>query len=228
MKINRVTFTGADNHTDIEALVNLTEKYPNINIEWGILLSNSNNRNRYPYDDFIKQLKDKGLNLALHLCGHYSRSIMSDGIIELPYEFFNRYQLNFNFSKTSYKKDYYYELTRTYREKSFILQYNKSNSGVINEIVDEFFNIRNTNILYDASGGRGSEISVFNEPFSHDIYTGYSGGLNPENIEKVCNVLTNMKNTSNIWIDMESGVRTNDYFDLDKVESVLKTVIKYN
>lgn len=32
---------------------------------------------------------------------------------------------------------------------------------------------------------------------------------------------------SNVWIDMESGVRTDDFLDLEKVHFVLNTCKKY-
>ena len=67
-------------------------------------------------------------------------------------------------------------------------------------------------------------IETFNEPFKN--YTGYSGGLDDINMESICNTIKDIKNKSNVWIDMESGVRTNEQFDLEKVRTVLRTVVK--
>lgn len=224
MIINKVTFTGADNKTDINALKQIQREFPFV--EWGILIASNEGRNRYPTEDFILNLKDKGLNLALHLCGKWSRQILSDGNTTLKYDFFNRYQLNFNFSYGKFDLINYKNLIETNADKKFILQYNISNHATINKIISEV-NTSNTNILFDASGGRGTQIQEIKKPFD-GIYTGYSGGLNTENIDTICNMIFNHADeTTKVWIDMETGVRTNDEFDLDKVYKVLQKVDRW-
>ena len=75
-------------------------------------------------------------------------------------------------------------------------------------------------MLLDASGGRGIDTPIDVFPTSRKI--GYAGGLNPENIaDKLSFLMENVK-IGRFWIDMESGVRTNDWFDLDKVVRVLE------
>jgi phosphoribosylanthranilate isomerase len=223
MIINRVTFTGADNNTDINALVELQKEFSFV--EWGILIATNSGKKRYPTEEFILELKDKNLNLALHLCGKHTRNILSDGIIDIKYDFFNRYQVNFNFLHTTHDLNNYKKLTESFPDKKFILQYNASNDAYIKKIISEY-NTSNTNILYDASGGRGTEIKTIKAPYE-SIYTGYSGGLNPTNIVEICDEIYNHKDESKVWIDMESGVRTEDEFDLDKVYKVLQQVDKF-
>ena len=221
MIINKVTFTGADNNTDINALKQIQKEFSFV--EWCILVSTNSGKNRYPTEDFILELKDKGLNLALHLCGKWSRNILTDGCTQLRHDFFNRYQLNFDFSNSKFEYDYYENLIKAYPNKKFILQYNVSNHSVIKKIMENF-DTSNTHILYDASGGRGTEINEIKKPFG-DIYTGYAGGIKVENIDSICDKIFNHKDEyTKVWIDMESGVRTNDEFDLDKVYKVLKRV----
>ena len=222
MHITNVTFTGADNNTDIKALVELQKEFPFV--EWGILIATKSGKKRYPTEEFILELKDKNLNLALHLCGKHSRDILSDGVIDIKYDFFNRYQVNFNFLHTPHDLNNYKKLTEAFPNKKFILQYNASNDAYIKKIISDF-DTSNTNILYDASGGRGTEIKTIKAPYE-GIYTGYSGGLNPDNINQICDEIYNHKNDCKVWIDMESGVRTDDEFDLDKVYKVLKEVDK--
>ena len=86
--------------------------------------------------------------------------------------------------------------------------------------------VSNTHVLYDSSGGRGTEIKSIQAPYM-DIYTGYSGGLNPDNVEEICKQIQGHSNPSKVWIDMESGVRTEDVFDLEKVIKVLEIVKKF-
>lgn len=223
MIINKVTFTGADDNTDIKLMQQIQKEFSFV--EWGILISSNSGRNRYPSEDFILNLKDKKLNLALHICGKHSRNIMSDGIIDIKYDFFNRYQINFNFLHTPHNLENYKKLVTTFPDKKFILQYNLSNDLAIKTILS-MVETHNTNILYDSSGGRGTELKSIKGPYS-GIYTGYSGGLNPTNIDDICSKLWNHENDSNVWIDMETGVRTDDIFDLDKVYSVLQKVDKW-
>ena len=220
MIINKVTFTGADNSTSVEELLSIQKEYPFV--EWGILIASNPGRNRYPSNDYIMSLKDKNLNLALHLCSIHSKGIMTDGIIDIKYDFFDRYQINFNFKHSSHDLANYGKLINKFPNKKFILQANASNESYINTILEEI-NPKNTNILFDSSGGRGTEIKLIKDPYKN-IYTGYSGGLNPDNVNEICNLIIEHKSEDKVWIDIESGVRTDDIFDLNKVRSVLKTV----
>jgi hypothetical protein len=221
MIINKVTFTGADDKTDIKVLKELQREFSFV--EWGILIASNPGRNRYPTDEWILNLKNKGLNLALHICSKWSRDIMSNGNPEIRFDFFDRYQINFNFFHTPHNLENYNKLITTFPNKKFILQSNLSNDKFIEQIIASY-NSSNTNILYDSSGGRGTEIKTVKEPFK-GLYTGYSGGLKPENVYEICDKIYSNKNTSKVWIDMETGVRDdNDNFDLDKCYRVLKIV----
>ena len=84
----------------------------------------------------------------------------------------------------------------------------------------------NTHILYDSSGGRGVEIKQIKSPYKN-IYTGYSGGINPDNIDDICKQITFHKKDDRVWIDIQTGARTNNEFDLEKVETILKITSKF-
>ena len=75
--------------------------------------------------------------------------------------------------------------------------------------------------LLDASGGRGVDTGIEVLKLPHKI--GYAGGITPENVEEKLTFLMESDDVDSFWIDMETGVRTDDWFDLDKVENVLKT-----
>ena len=53
------------------------------------------------------------------------------------------------------------------------------------------------------------------EPF------GYAGGINPENVVDVVRELNDICETD-FWIDMETGIRTNDKFDVKKCEEICR------
>ena len=225
MVINKVTLTGADDKTDIKLLQDIQKEYSFV--EWGILISTNQNRNRYPSEDFIYDLRNKGLNLALHVCGKHSRAILQDGNFDpmVKYDWFNRYQINFNFKNTEHNTWNIIELLDKFPTKKFILQDNLSNKKEIKTILNTCYikRLSNIDVLYDSSGGRGTEIKSVESPYD-DVYTGYSGGLNPENVKDICEKIITFDDESKVWIDMESGVRTDDIFDLEKVIKVLETV----
>ena len=59
-----------------------------------------------------------------------------------------------------------------------------------------------------------------------DRYFGYAGGLNIDNVESVIKDLY-IVNDDIFWVDMETSVRTNDWFDISKCEKVLGICAKY-
>ena len=74
--------------------------------------------------------------------------------------------------------------------------------------------------LYDRSGGRGVPPKRLPKWHESNGFVGYAGGIGPGNVIDVLKGIT----AEDFWIDMESGVRTDDWFDLDKVEDVCRQV----
>lgn len=79
-----ITFTGADDETDIAKMLELSELYP---IEWGILFSPTRRGSpRYPSIDWVTELRVNGpARLSAHLCGGYSRDVLDRGHTEIDY-----------------------------------------------------------------------------------------------------------------------------------------------
>ena len=75
-------------------------------------------------------------------------------------------------------------------------------------------------ILFDASAGRGVAPEGWPAPIP-DHFCGYAGGINPGNVARHIELIKEA-GAEDTWIDMESGVRTENRFDLDKVREVLK------
>lgn len=220
MKINKVTFTGADNQTNIKELFELQEKYPFV--EWGILFSQKKaGEQRYPTLDYVKQLTYP-LELSAHFCGWYSREVIENhnfNLINDLSEPFRRVQLNYNF-KDSKTIEELFKFVEVMWSKKIILQYNENNKKFIDNII---YIPKNVNFLYDNSGGRGIAIQEIENPIE-SYYTGYSGGLNEENIESICQSIIENKNNCQTWIDIETGVRTDEEFDLQKVRKILEKI----
>ena len=78
--------------------------------------------------------------------------------------------------------------------------------------------------LFDKSGGRGAAPPSWPKA-REGAFCGYAGGLNPDNIGVALPAIAAcVPEGQPYWIDMESGVRTDDRFDLDKCELVLTQV----
>ena len=222
MKINKVTITGADDKINHIDLLNLSIKYPFV--EWSILFSTSRQGlERYPSNTWISELNNYNILLSAHFCGWFSNEVLEKSNIDLLKNLspiFKRIQLNYNFKRSkNWNINPIIEYAKQNPERSIIFQHNNNNSDTLNELI--WNSPRNIHFLYDASGGNGLyDDSIFRaDPFSD--YTGYAGGINSDNVDDVCKMITENTNNSNCWIDLESGIRTNNQFDLVKVESIL-------
>lgn len=221
--ITTVTFTGADDSVHPTHLFELQKKYPFV--EWAILFSSKRTgTNRYPSTKWQDELfeSENPLSLSAHLCGDYAKRVLQGDteFLDVYGVHFNRVQINRNFSYDVPDIDILCEVMESYSHVGFILQYNKSNEAVCLEMARHDY--PNLNFLYDSSGGRGTLLGNYKEPIKRH-FTGYAGGISPDNIISVCEKVNAVSKGTDVWIDMESHVRSNEdtIFDLTKVESCL-------
>lgn len=235
MNINKVTISGADNLVSKDEMLYTQQAFPFV--EWGILVSTKRmGTARYPTLEWIKNLHPE-LNISFHLCGDICRDFVNGGgewfrlSRKNDIRNYSRLQLNFSFKED---KDWIENLVdlasiavAIHRdEKSLILAYNKGSKKNLDAFIEGIPSApHNIHYLYDSSGGRGTQITSFKKPLIN--YTGYAGGINPENVFDICDTLSNMEWEQDIWIDMETGVRTNDKFDMQKVNDVLAICSKF-
>jgi hypothetical protein len=215
-----VTITGADDNVDPHELLNLTLSFPFV--EWGILISpRRSGTPRYPTNDwrrrFARIVGPHDPNVSAHYCGRLARELVA-GTFPLfgLHPIFERVQIN-GFAPGNIE-----HIRRMERDVEFILQC--GNMSRLPELVMDAVALGNTSILLDASGGRGVEAPTWARPTS-TVKLGYAGGIGPENVTSVLDALGD---GAPCWIDMESGVRTNDAFDIAKVRSVLEQVAAWN
>ncbi|MBQ9884396.1 MAG: hypothetical protein IJM43_08100 [Bacteroidaceae bacterium] len=221
-KLQHITFTGVDGKTDIFALEELQRKYPIA--EFGVLVSQNwwKNGNRYFNPSFLRELA--GLNLSAHFCGSIAR-YAAKGHFEYflswarsCHRIFKRCQLNIASSAGDISSFNNHRVGKSlFRE--VILQQKSANECELFQKSEK----ENISVLLDASGGRGIDtpIKVLPNAGKH-FKVGYAGGFNPENVAEKLIYLYEQKEVGDFWIDMESGVRTDDWFDIDKVRSVLE------
>lgn len=221
MKLKHITFTGVDVRTDLQELVSIQKQYPKV--EFGVLTSYHwyENGNRYPDPLFMSELKGKGLNLALHVCGQAAADA-ADGFWDKIDEhlngnlsMFGRIQLNI-----ANRPDVPPMLDSTPDEQTEVIIQQKNVRHI--DMFEKSKSL-NTSILLDASGGLGIDTPVEVLPNTGCHFkVGYAGGFGPDNVRDKFTFLMENAQVGDFWIDMESRVRTDDWFDLEKVKRVLE------
>jgi len=212
MTLNHVTFTGVDAKTDLHRVVELSDRYP---IEWGVLHSRTSKSQRYPQDMDLERIEDfgadRGLMLAAHVCGSVSREFQTrDGWDVVNPYIYGRIQVNSGS----------YEDTMDNLRHHLDMFGNGGTRIILQHRDGVFPNDPDFDFLLDRSGGRGVVETEFPSARS-GTFCGYAGGIGPENVAEV---LENIGVQHRFWIDMESGVRTDDWLDLDKCAAVCQTI----
>jgi hypothetical protein len=236
LKPQFVTFTGIDEYTDAERVIDLSAQYP---CEWGILFSKSNQGRggRYPSLVAISKFLEADLwakvKLSAHICGRYSNQIMlargapdpdlQDLIDLITYLSgqFARTQINVADGETLVnEQDVRPDRARIFSEAI------AASGGAIIQCRGDFPNDPTVSWLYDRSGGRGETPASWSANAQDSAaFVGYAGGIGPNNVTAVLGRIAQVHPADKpFWIDMEGNVRTQDRLDLDKCEAVLKAV----
>ena len=230
--LERVTVTGADDGTDPNELLRLSERYPFV--EWGILLSKSQEGNaRFPSETWIRKLREtrieaigKSMVLSGHLCGSWVRELCLGRLKFLDDRpvlgrMFDRVQLNFHALAHTISQPAFSKALKDWNVGEYIFQFDNTNNWVLSSALTDGINAVP---LFDTSGGAGIEPSSWARPFG--AKSGYAGGLHPDKIEGQLDRIMAAAEHNKIWIDVETHVRSDDdkLFDLDKVTKFLATV----
>jgi len=211
----RVTFTGLDNLTDLRELAAISHAYPGM-VEWGILFGLASNR--FPSLDTIRaaqELEWEEVDFALHLCGPDAQAFVAGYAVT---SLFCR-RLG-NFVRVQVNAARYPAPERLSGMASFYLG---KDVPVIMQVRGPFpAPAPGLQYLYDCSAGRGKLTLPWPAPGALDGSCGYAGGLGPETIREALAACPAPDGT--FWVDMESGVRSGEDFDLAKCRRVLELV----
>lgn len=240
MHLTHITFTGADDSVDPSQLAALSKRFPLI--EWGILFSLEREGSpRYPSAawrrDFYRAVPS--IRRAAHLCGVAMLNQLAEKAPALrqELEYFQRVQLNFNAQRlppatleglvTEWRTGQLRSSSGSYIE--FITQHNPDNA-VVYKLFAHHWIVPHMNhaVLFHGSGGNGVTPDAWPSPLPA-VPCGYAGGLTPENLpvqlDAIMAAATAQRSGPDfVWVDMESGVRTHDQFDLTKVVSALEAI----
>lgn len=225
MKIKTVTITGADESVTAQDLKDLLKEFPFV--EWAILISRaSRGKKRFPSLKWIEGLLEANVQpLSLHLCGRYVNEILVGDIgfvateIGTIWNGFKRVQINTHGEPTAFAPKSMVEGLKMWADKEFIFQYDNVNPG---PVIEAKANGVNCSALFDLSHGAGVLPDKWPEPLNW-IKCGYAGGLSPDNLRGELLKMKEVANKSEIWIDVETRVRSNNdqQFDLEKVRRFL-------
>lgn len=208
-----ITFTGFDadciSPTNIHKLIALSMDYP---IEIGILFSLSKEDNRYTGARLLalrKYLVERQVKFSAHLCGQIAREAKAGiNLSEISPKQFQRVQIN----SLSYENAESIDVFQQKVNVPVILQWRNSK-------IFPYEDDTKIQYLFDKSGGKGKVANKF-PPMKENQFVGYAGGFTPENVKEQLQKI----DAKNYWIDMESGVRTDDWLDLDKCRKVCEEV----
>lgn len=229
----RLSITGADNNTSVKDLNQLSEKYPDLELAL-LYFPEKENHNRNPgqafRDDFFNQIKKE--NTALHLCGKnvfdvvLSPSFTSTDIFK-ELKKASRLQLNINARFDLFSKQDIHTIYEKLLDEGFdlILQYHTRSEHWILDFIEKRNNEK-INILLDSSLGRGVYCENFAVPstlIGYNYPLGFAGGLNESNIAHAHEQIKKL-NINHYWLDLESGVRTKNEFDMVKATALCEKV----
>ncbi|MFN7115108.1 MAG: hypothetical protein ACK4PK_12205 [Alphaproteobacteria bacterium] len=226
MHLKYISITGADDAVDPADLLALSHAFPAA--EWAILLLPERaGTPRFPKPDWIRSfaVQAAGLNTAMHLCGSALLGfIAGDDDIFAAMQGFSRIQLNLKFGDVEGQYDPAALLKRVADNPrwQFIIQYAKDKQGLLPLLKD----IPNHAVLFDESAGRGISPDTWDAPLAGH-FCGYAGGLRPDNVAQNLEIIAKVAAGHETWIDMETGVRSDDVFDLAKVRRVLEIASAY-
>lgn len=215
--IKRVTFSGIDQWTKIKDVIEIYRKYPFV--EFAYLYTESRKAgNRYPQPVMLKAYKKAGVPMAVHICGKAAHEVMKTGDWTPVYNAIGQYMDIFDRIQINIPKTNHFSRNVVFPEgKQIIMQIHQGTE----EMFECYRNRPFVQGFQDSSGGHGIACSEWMKPETD--FFGYAGGINPENVVQVVDAISRICPTD-FWIDMETGIRTNDKFDVGKCEQVCKAI----
>ena len=242
MKLKFITFSGANEFTDVDVLHRLCVSGLGNKVEAGIQVSGkkaSFGSARYWWLQMLYQnFKCETCNFALHLNQDWAENFC-DGAPSAELSeflgwknsrqepFFGRVQLNFRIGREKTPDvDCLLASMRKYPDVRFIFSYNADNAGFIHKIYNTGVKF---DCLYDNSHGEGIEADHYAPPVFDNVLQGYSGGISPENVVSVLNKISQSVSADReIFIDAEGKLKGHDgHFSIEKCRAYIKQALLF-
>ena len=254
VKLRALGFCGADDSVHPGQLALYSQSYPFV--EWGVLFRpDKEGTARYASPTWVQQLaaiaqkNTTAMQLAAHLCGERVNQVLAgdDSFVKnLTQWGFGRVQINatavngVDTSRLAESVRDFLSVVVKYPMLEFILQKNDETKPLWNgilELDDEALGCLrgelppNVSMLLDESKGTGVLATSWPTP-PKEYRIGYAGGIGPDNISSVLEKVSVAAAGREVWIDMESRLRSEkngkDVFDLDKCYQVIDAVCQAN
>lgn len=207
-----VTFTGADRTDLVPGMQALSARYP---IEWGVLIDPLREGiPRFPAPFVRRAMQCAGLRLSAHVCGIAARAIAEGHDTRLDFGGFSRVQINHGNAGSTESEIRNCHLFGMRHGVRPILQC--QGSFPADDRMDW---------LYDVSFGKGVRPSTWPALVRQPPFCGYSGGLGPATVRDTLAGIRIVPGAS-YWIDIESGVTTENSFDLSKCEAICRALFE--
>lgn len=220
-----VSLTGPDDRTAIPALAELGARFSFV--EWALLyVPHNEGAPRNPTRAWREAFFDSEVlgSRAVHLCGSLAFEELLTA--SLPAEILraDRLQLNVNARRQDFSDQQVLDIFRRALDlgPAIILQRHAETAALVDRFVAGLPSADKprVHVLLDDSKGAGKAPDTWRRPPTLDgVQCGYAGGIGPQNVTKVLESVNG--ETQPYWIDMESGVRTDNEFDLAKAQAVL-------
>jgi hypothetical protein len=231
MKLHTVTISGSDNRTAAMDLLAISKDYPFV--EWGILLSsNEEPKPRYPSTEWIasiEPLSRQGTKVSGHICGEWARNICKGRFPkQINHMMFQRIQINVAHCFQKEVNNPAAMAACLPKNREYIVQVSLAlQEGVALAKTLQGYD-RTISILFDTSGGHGVTPTQWPD-LAPGMKCGFAGGLGPDNLEEALCSLSALVGHAQVWIDMESRVRSEDgeILDIDKVRTCLEIAGRY-
>lgn len=231
MPLELITITGADDHTDINEMVDLSAQWPQL--EWGILVAAGHGGDpRWPSHSWQEELVQKAppqMNISMHICGRWVRELLTgkwslNSIVAPISVRAERAQINTH-AEPHVSTVGMLEVLGIYSYR-WIFQLDGVNDHLL--AAAEYLGLSVAG-LYDTSHGAGvcpKEWPKWSDKpeWQDSTYKGYAGGLGPDNVAAELLRINVAAHDRQFWIDMQRNVRTEDdsRLDMDKVRRVLQ------
>lgn len=234
MPIERVSLTGADDAVDIRQLADIAQSYPLV--EWAVLyFPEREGTPRNPTAAWREAFLDAELPLtAAHLCGEQVFAELLDAgtaaarLRDLGC--YGRIQVNINARRSVFTPDQVrliYRRLLDHTRSAVILQCHAAVQPVIDAFLEDLPPDQRewVHLLFDSSRGKGEVPSDWPRPRvvrGETHLCGYAGGLSPAILPEQLPRIAQAAGAGAWWIDMESGLREDNRFDLARCRAVLQ------
>lgn len=210
----------------MDALRALSVRFPFV--EWALLYVPLPGGPRNPTQRWREEFfATSTAGTAVHLCFKEAFEQLLQG--QLSPEIFkaDRIQLNINARRVEFTEKQVLDIYKRALDlgPDIILQHQSLTAPVVGRFLQSLGIVDRlrVHVLIDESRGKGVSPDVWGVPpevTNPKTYIGFAGGINPENTLLVLEKLSGVSGP--YWIDMETGVRTDNEFDLNKVQRVLE------